>query len=181
LQIVAAGQIDCVFVPSLEAFGTGDVALVRDVLIEIDVFLQILLFRMHVLPAGEHDLTAHEPAACSDKVAVEAHRQPVSHLLDRAVAGVGVDGRPRQDQAAYLAREPGCIHRRHPPALAQSDEMHGRSEIIDDDVDLSQVRVDVIVLHLGGGALPVHHQDAIVSGCAQGFDETLSLGVVDNG
>jgi len=59
--------------------------------------------------------------------------------------------------------------------------MHRSSEIIDDNVDLSQVRVDVVVLHFTGGALPVHHENIVVSGCAQRFDETLSLGIVDNG
>src|SRR2546423_15646756 len=39
LQIVAARQIDCVLVPSLEPFAARDVALVRDVCIEVDVFL----------------------------------------------------------------------------------------------------------------------------------------------
>src|SRR6478672_6305729 len=43
LQIVAAGQIDRVLIPSLEALATSDVALVRDVLIKVDVFPEVLL------------------------------------------------------------------------------------------------------------------------------------------
>ena len=95
MRIVAARQIDCVLVPSLEPFAARDVALVRDVCIEVDVFLEILLVRMHVLPAGEHDIAAHQSAACRYKIAVHAHRQPMSDLLDRTVPGVGVDRRPR--------------------------------------------------------------------------------------
>ena len=41
MEIIAAQQIDCILVPALEPFATGDIALVRDVLIEVDVFLQV--------------------------------------------------------------------------------------------------------------------------------------------
>ena len=95
MEIIAARQIDCILVPALEPFATGDVALVRDVLIEVDVFLEILLVWMHVLPAREHDIAAHQSAACRYEIAVHAHRQPMSDLLDRTVPGVGVDRRPR--------------------------------------------------------------------------------------
>jgi hypothetical protein len=49
----------------LEVFAARDVGLVLDVVIEVDIFRQILFARMHVLPAGKHDRAAHASATRS--------------------------------------------------------------------------------------------------------------------
>jgi hypothetical protein len=61
--MVAAGQIERVLEPSLEVLGASDVGLVRDVVIEVDIFRQILFARMHPRPAGKHGLAAPASAA----------------------------------------------------------------------------------------------------------------------
>jgi hypothetical protein len=60
LQIVASGQIDGFSYHRSKMLAASDAALVRDVLIEVDIFAQILFAGTHILPAGEHDFP-HPP------------------------------------------------------------------------------------------------------------------------
>src|SRR5579859_3521918 len=68
LEIPAARQIDRILVPALERLLLGDVGGVVDMLVEIDMVLNVVLLRVHVLPPLQHELALHQSAAERDQL-----------------------------------------------------------------------------------------------------------------
>jgi hypothetical protein len=91
----------------------------------------------------------------------------MSHALDRAVAGVRIDRRPGENERVHLVRKPRRDHRRGPAALAKSDEIDPAAEVVDGDDQLLEVAVNVEVLHVLGGGLPISQRDVADAACEQ--------------
>ena len=83
----------------------------------------------------------------------------MSHALDRAVAGVRVDRRPGENERVHLFGKARRDHRRGPTALAKPDEIDLAAEVVDGDDQFFEVVVDVEVLHVVRGGLPIGQCD----------------------
>jgi hypothetical protein len=66
--------------------GALNVALVLDVFVEVYEFAEVLLLRVHIFPACEHELAQHSTATSSNYLLVKAQRQFMSGLFDGTVA-----------------------------------------------------------------------------------------------
>ena len=102
----------------------------------------------------------------------------MSHALDRTVAGVRVDRRSGENERVHLVRKPRRHHRRGPPALAKPDKIDPAAEVVDGDDQLLEVVVDVEVLHVFGGGLPIGQRDVADAACEQRLDQALAFAIV---
>ena len=102
----------------------------------------------------------------------------MSHALDRAVAGVRVDRRPGENERVHLVGKPRRDHRRGPAALAKPDEIDPAAEVVDGDDQLLEVVVDVEVLHVLGGGLPVGQRDVADAAREQRLNQALAFVIV---
>ncbi len=59
--------------------------------------------------------------------------------------------------------------------------MHLAAKVIHRDIDLGEIFVDVEILHLIGGGLPVGGEDAVEAGAEKRLDQALALGIVGDG
>ena len=159
LKIPAPWHIDWVFVPAAKGFLFGEVSWIVNMLVKIDMILNIMLLRMHVLPALQHEFAPHQPAAQGYQFLVERNRRCVSHALDGPVAGIGVDGRAREHERVHLIRKACRNHRGHPAALTQPDKIDAAAEIVDRHKNLGKVIVDLQILHIFGCGLPIGQGD----------------------
>lgn len=148
--------------------------------VQIDVLAKILFAGMHVFPRREHELAAHETAAGGDEFFELRHVEVVRHGPDRSRSGVSVDGRAGQHQTAHLLRVARGIHCQHPAALAQADQVNAPADVVHRDVDLGQVVVDVVVLHVLRRGFPVRDIDAGQTVLQQGLHQALPGGEVGN-
>jgi hypothetical protein len=83
-------------------------------------------------------------------------------------------GAPASTSEAVTRR----VHRRQPPALAQTDQVDAPSQIVDAHVQLGQVIVDVVILHLQAGAFPVRHQNARQADREQRLHQALAVVII---
>jgi hypothetical protein len=101
------------------------------------------------------EASAHQAAAHRNELLVERQRIGMRHLFDRAVARVRVDRRAREHEARDLVREARRVHRRHPAALTQPDQVHAPAQLVDTHVQFGKVLVDLEILHVLGRRTPV--------------------------
>ena len=102
----------------------------------------------------------------------------MNHALDRPVAGVSVDRRSRKHERVYLVGEARRHHRRHPAALAETDEVHTSPKVVDRHDDLGEIIVDLQVLHVVGCGFPIGQRDVTDSVGQQRLDQALPLVVI---
>ena len=102
----------------------------------------------------------------------------MSHALDRAVAGVRVDRRPGENERVHLFGKARRDHRRGPAALAKPNEIDPAAEVVDGDDQFFEVVVDVEVLHVVGGGLPIGQRDVADAVGEQRLDQALAFVIV---
>src|SRR5665811_309150 len=73
LKIPASRQVNRIFVPALERLLLREVCRVVDVLVEIDMILNVMLLRVHVLPALQHELALHQTTTAVSYTHLRAH------------------------------------------------------------------------------------------------------------
>ncbi len=127
------------------------------------------------------NLPRMQAAARHDQVLKESYRLLLGDLFDETFPGVAIEGRARRHERHYLMGVARREHRRHPAALTKPDEIDATAEIIDDSVELGEIDVDIVVLHLFGRRLPIEAQQTPYAARPQRFDKALALGVIGDG
>ena len=87
-------------------------------------------------------------------------------------------GAPGEHEGVDLVGKPRRQHGRHPAALAQADQVHPATQIVDRHHHFFEVVVDLQVFHVGRGRFPVGQRDVADPVGQQGFDQALALVVV---
>jgi len=85
LEIHAARQIDGALVPAREALLLAQIFRVVDVLVQVDVFFEVVLKGVHVFVGGEHELAPHESVAERHELLEELHRDLHGKLAGRPI------------------------------------------------------------------------------------------------
>ena len=153
-------------------------ARIVDMLVQIDVILDVVLLGVHVLPALQHELALHQAAAEPDQFVIERGWRGLRHALDRTVARVGVDRRSGEHQRMKLLGESGRQHGGEPTALAEADQVHASTQVVDRDKQFGEVVVDVEILHVLGRRLPVGQHDVPDAVGQERLDQALTLVIV---
>jgi hypothetical protein len=102
----------------------------------------------------------------------------MSEFFNRTLSGVSIDEGIGQHEAGHFIRQARCIHRAHPAALTETDDIDDTTEVIDDSIDFGQVFIDIEIFHRLCRTLTVGHQHMLQANNLQSFNQALSEGVV---
>ena len=91
-----------------------------------------------------------------------------------------VDRRADQHQPPHLLREARGIEQRHPAALAETDQVERRPDLVDRDIEIGQIVVDGEIPHLRRSRAPVGEKDAIDAAALQRLDDAVAGREVGN-
>src|SRR5271166_1923061 len=98
-------------------------------------------------------------------------------LIGPSPASVSI-GDPARTSAFTLSGNRAATIAEGPAALAKPDQIDPAAEVVDGDDQLLEVVVDVEVLHVFGGGLPIGQRDVADAACEQRLNQALAFAIV---
>jgi hypothetical protein len=170
-------------VPALERLPLREVYWIVDVLVEVDVIPHVALLRANVLPALQQELAFHQAAAEGHQFLVERYWGFVDHPRDGSVAGIRVDRRASQNERGDLVGESRREHGGHPSALAETDQIHTSTQVVDRHDRFGQNAGTLVSnrsVAFTGGAFDMRNPFALLTGQgATTFVESITVGLAN--
>src|SRR6516225_4254443 len=129
-------------------------------------------------PELEHFVAEYEPVTETHDLPKDLHCGAVGKCRQHGGGGLGVDWSRSEHQFTNLARKPSSIDERHPAALAQTDQIDRRANLIDEHIEVGQIIVDPEKSHVGRGRVPVGGKQVRHAGVAERGNKAMPSGEI---
>ena len=106
-------------------------------------------------PELQHFPPGNDAVANPDEFVKHRQRSCAGEIRQGGRRSRDIDRRAGQHQLADLGRKPRCVGKRHPAALAKTNQINRGADMIDEDVEVGEIIINAAETHLRRRRTPV--------------------------